>query len=411
MAVATAPEDEWALRILARPRRRLVAAIPAPALGWTAVTPVRAAGECGDGVEVEGRTIRNGLLEVEVADDGTIRVGALEGVGRVVDGGDFGDSYNYGPPAHDTLVGEPETVSVEVVTEGPVSAVLAVVRSYRWPVGVLADGSARTSGTALVPVTTRVELRAGEPFVRLQVSLENPCSDHRLRFHVPLAEAAEVSWAEGQLGVVERGLEPEAGHGEVPLATYPARGFVAAGGVAVLLDHVLEYEVVGGNELALTLLRATGLISRSANPYREDPAGPEIAIPAGHCRGPWRIGFALYPYEGSWVEAGVLAQMERYQHPFLTARGAGGGDAGSATGLEVSGDGVVLSSFRRRDDWLELRLVCQQPESRTATIGPGFREARDADLLGRPGAPLGLEDGVLRLELGAWEIRTVQLRR
>ncbi|MGI9111207.1 MAG: glycoside hydrolase family 38 C-terminal domain-containing protein [Gaiellaceae bacterium] len=414
LAVGTALDEEWELRILARSRRRLVAAIPAPAPGWTAVVPVRSAGERRDGVRIEGRTMRNGSLEVEVAADGTLRVGALEGIGRLVDGGDFGDSYNYGPPARDTLVSEPESVSVEVLAAGPVRAALAIVRSFRWPVGVLADGSARTPETALVPVTTRVELRAGEPFVRLEVSLENPCLDHRLRLHVPLAEAAAVSWAEGQFGVVERGLAPEAGHGEVPLATYPARGFVAAGGVAVLLDHVLEYELVDGDELALTLLRATGLISRSANPYRDDPAGPEVAIPAGQCRGPWSVGLALYPYDGTWVEAGVLAQMERYQHPFLTARGtggAGGAHAEGATGLEVKGGGIVLSSLRRRDDWLELRVVCQHPGSRTATIGPGLREARGADLLGRPGAPLDLDDGVLTLELGAWEIRTVQLTR
>jgi len=357
--------------------------------------------------------MRNGLVEVEVANDGTLRVGTLTGIGQLVDGGDFGDSYNYGPPLHDTLVGEPESVTVEVIAVGPVHAAFSIVRTYRWPIGVLQNGTARTPETALVPVTTQVALRAGERFVRLEIRLENPCYDHRLGFHVPLGQTAEVSWAEGQFGVVERGPAPEEGHGEVPLATYPARGFVAAGGVAVLLDHVLEYEILDGDELALTLLRATGLISRSANPYREDPAGPEIAIPAGHCRGPWRIGFALYPYEGTWVEAGVLAEMERYQHPFLKTRGAGGAGVGDVegAGLEVTGDGIVLSSLRRRDDWLELRLVCQQPGSSTATIASGFREARGADLLGRPGAPLDLDDGVLRLELGAWEIRTVQLRR
>jgi mannosylglycerate hydrolase len=72
---------------------------------------------------------------------------------------------------------------------------------------------------------------------------------------------------------------------------------------------------------------------------------------------------------------------------------------------------VVLSSLRRRGDWLELRLVCQHPHPVTATVGGGLVAAREADLLGRPGPDLPVADGALRLGLRAWEIRTVQLQR
>ena len=83
----------------------------------------------------------------------------------------------------------------------------------------------------------------------------------------------------------------------------------------------MEYEVVeDGRELALTILRSTGLISRSAHAYRESPAGPEIEIPDAQCRGPWGIGFALYPHDGAWHE-GVLGVLEQYLHPFLIAPG------------------------------------------------------------------------------------------
>ena len=208
---------------------------------------------------------------------------------------------------------------------------------------------------------------------------------------------------------------PEAGHGEVPVPTYPARGFVDAGGVAVLLDHVLEYELLRvpeGPELALTLLRSIGLISRSDHPYRDDPAGPEVAIPDAQCRGDWSIGFGLYPHAGSWSEAGVTAQAERYAHDLLAVAGHAAGAAGAAEeGLRVEGDGVVLSALRRRGDWLELRLVCEAPDAVVARVSGGFSEARTADLLGRPGEPLPLEEGALLLELPAWRIQTVQLRR
>jgi alpha-mannosidase len=385
-------EGRWHVEIAEAERRRLFADVPVPALGWTAVRPVEGPGAVEHAARAKGSTLSNGLLEVSAAEDGTLRIGPLEGVGRLVDGGDFGDSYNYAPPATDSLVQEPESVSVELRSAGPVRGALEVVRTYHWPASVLPDGSARSAETESVVVTTLVELRAGEPFARLRVSFENPCSDHRLRFHVPLARLAESSSAEGQFAVVERSGVPEAGHGEVPVETYPARGFVDAGGAAVLLGHVLEYELLDRRELALTLLRATGLISRSANPWREEPAGPQVAIPDCQCRRPWSVGFAVYPHEGSWAEADVLAWAERYQHCFLTASGRGeGNDLASAEGLRLDGRGVCLSSLRRREGRLELRLVNEQPEPRDAVVAGLFSERE------------------LRLSLEPWEIRTVEL--
>ncbi len=414
IAVSAARDETWHVRVRERPRRTFVAAAEAPAFAWAVVRPVHGSGSVQNPVAVEGDAMDNGLVGVRVAEDGTLemRTGAvaIAGVASLVDGGDFGDSYNYAPPTRDALVEHPERVTTTVSEAGPVRGRLDVVRTYRWPLGVLPDGSARTAESVLVPVTTTVELRAGEPFARLRIAFENPCADHRLRVHVPLPEPASASFAEGQFAVVERSLEVEGGHGEVPLATFPARGFVDAGGVALLLDHVTEYELLGGRELALTAVRAVGLISRNVNPYREAPAGPEVALPAAQLRGPRSFAFAVYPHGRSWIEAGVLERMEAYHHPFMAAHGAGRRDTLPESPLDVAGDGVVLSSLRRRGEWLELRLACESPQPTAATVSGAFTQARDADLLGRPGAPLPLDGGSLRLDLGPSEIRTVQLR-
>ena len=415
IAVRAAGDERWQVRVRERPRRTFVATVEAPAFGWTAVRPAHAKGATPHPVIVGEDSLDNGLAAVRVAEDGTLMVQggglSLTEVARLVDGGDFGDSYNYAPPVNDTLVEAPESVTTHVREAGPVRGRVDVVRTYRWPLAVLRDGSARAPEGALVPVTTTVELRAGEPFVRLRIVFENPCADHRLRVHIPLGRPASASFAEGQFAVVERGLGAEGGHGEIPLPTFPARGFVDSGGVAVLLDHASEYELVDGRELALTVLRSVGLISRNLNPYREGPAGPEVPIPAAQLRGPWSMAFAVYPHGRSWAEAGVLTQLEAYGHPFVAAPGTARRDAPPESPLAVEGDGVVLSALRRRGEWLELRLVCESPGPRSVVVSGAFREAREADLLGRPGASLSLDGARLRLELGAWEVRTVQLLR
>jgi mannosylglycerate hydrolase len=422
-AVLARPDEAWRLVVRAAERRRILARVPMPALGWAAIEVVARDGTeatdpepVADAVTAGERRIANGLVTVDVDDNGTFRLAGggvtLDGVGRIVDGGDLGDSYNYGPPSPDVIVDAPAVVEIEAGPSGPLRAGITIRRRFDWPVAIDPRTRVRTTQTVPTDVLTTLELRAEEPFVRVEVSFENRSRDHRVRFHVPLPGGATGSSAEGQYAVVDRGLEVEGGHGEVPLATFPARGFVQTEGVSALLDHIVEYEVLDGRELALTLLRSFGWISRNANPYREDPAGPEVPVPGAQLLGERSMHFALMPHAGSWAAAGVVAVAERYQHPALVVRGTG--PASDVTldgrGLAIEGEGVVLTALRRRGDWLELRVVAETSSATEAVIRGPFEEAREADLLGRPTGGLASEPGVLRLPLGPWEIRTIHLR-
>ncbi|MEU2615799.1 hypothetical protein ABZ570_30145 [Micromonospora sp. NPDC007271] len=450
LAAATGP-DRWRVRIVAAPRMTVAAQVAVPALGLAAVRPVAlpalpptgiavsadaaplapagAAGGAGAArpafapVVLHGRTVDNGLLRVEVAEDGTLGLSTpdgvrVDGVGRIVDGGDIGDSYNYAPPTADELVDKPRAVRTTVVHDGPLVAVLDVVREYRWPVGADVDAGSRRVDREAVTVTTRVEVRAGERFARLRVSFDNRCDDHRVRLHLPLPAPARSSYAEGQFAVVERGLTAEGGGGEVPLPTFPAAGFVAAGGVegslAVLLTQPTEYELTdSGRELAVTVLRAIGMLSRNRHALRDEPAGPQLPTPLAQCRGERSVELAVLPFRGDWRSAGVPAAAEAYRHELLSFPGAGeptGGLPAPVTGLTVDGDGVTLTSVRDRAGRVELRMVANGDSS--AVIGAGRRVhgAWRADLLGRSGEPLPVDgDGRVRLPLRAWEIATVQL--
>src|SRR4029453_17508693 len=100
---------------------------PAPpgvsALGWSGARAVEAHVTQRHEVTATEDVLDNGLLRVAIVEDGTLTVGELERVGRIVRGLDVGDSYNYGPPAEDVLVDEPESVAVEIRERGPLRAV------------------------------------------------------------------------------------------------------------------------------------------------------------------------------------------------------------------------------------------------------------------------------------------------
>jgi alpha-mannosidase len=370
------------------------------------------------------RALSNGLLEVAIAADGTLDVtGAdgteLHGVGRLVDGGDRGDSYNYAPPARDVLVSEPTEVAVELIENGPLRARTRVTRVYEWPTALSSERDLRSGRTVPTPVETLVEVRAGEPFVRISTSFLNQSADHRLRFHVPLPEPAAVSASAGQFAVTERGLTAEGGWGEYPIPTFPASSFVSAGAANVLLDHATEYELVGdGSELALTLLRAIGSISVNIHPLRDEPAASEIPTPGAQDLGV-RIEnrFAVVPAATGWQGAHAVALAEDFRNDVLVARGtapAAGQLPPDTTGVQVDGADILVSSVRRvadddRGAGIEVRLTAMSDTGSTARVTGAFTEATTVDLLGRPLSTAPVTDG-LELALGPWEIRTVVVR-
>jgi len=391
---------EWHLMVKEEPIRSGFAAIPVGPLGFRAAEPVAATARIAHAVVVGERRLSNDLLTVEVAADGTLTLSSVDGAiltgaGRLSDIDDVGDLYNFAPGGPE--IDEPAEVSVTVRESGPLVAALEVTRAYPW--------RERTE------VTMRVELRAGEPFCRLDFSFINRHPDHRVRLHVPLARQATHSHAEGQFAVVSRGLTSEGGHGEVPLPTFPAYSFVDAGGAAILLSQATEYELVDdGTELAMTLLRATGLISRAEHPLRAEPAGPVIATPQAQLIGAEiRTSLAVMPHSGEWPA--VLEAAEAFRHPFVATRGlAANGSFTGDDGLSVTGRGVTMTSLRRRDpDWLELRVVAMTDSPTTAYIGPVI-QARRADLLGNPGDPLAAAGNTIEVPLRPWEIATIQYR-
>lgn len=429
-AAAAAHPGEWRVQTLVEARAAALVPVHVAAGGLTSfrvtaddrsavpATPLAPATAGED-------TLANGLVKVVVADDGTLEVTGMDGtvlsgVGRLVDGGDRGDSYNYAPPARDALVSEPIQITVQVIESGPLRSRMRVTRVYEWPVALSSDRDQRSGHTVRTPVDMLVEVRAGEPFVRLSTSFLNQSADHRLRLHVPLPQPVAMSASAGQFAVTERGLTAEGGWGEFPLPTFPAGSFVSAGPATVLLDHTGEYELVDdGSALAVTLLRAIGSISVNIHPLRDEPAASEIPVPGAQDLG-MRIEnrFAIVPSAAGWQGANAVALAEEFRNDVLVTRGtapSSGPLPPSVGGIQVDGRNVHLSSIRSvtdstRTTGTEVRLAAMSDIATAVRVTGAFTEATTVDLLGRPISEPTPAPGTFELDLGPWEIRTVVLR-
>jgi mannosylglycerate hydrolase len=404
------------------PLREVVfAADSVPGFGWRSYRI-----EDGDGpatpVRADGLTLANEQVQVDVDPlDGTFSI-AVDGVrvvgaNRYVDGGDGGDTYNYSPPTDDRIVDRPESVQVAVLERGPVRARLLVTASYVWPAYAIGDErscSQRSDDSVTTEVRTTLELRTDERFLRVRVELDNHARDHRLRAHFPLPAPVDGSSAECAFAVVRRGLTAEGGPHEFGLPTFVSRRFVDASdgstGVALVHDGLLEYEVVNdGRELALTLLRATGYLSRSEIALRPNPAGPLDPLHGSQLQGPLAVEYAVVLHRGDWQTAGLYDLADEVLVPLGRVRGGGWAGAfrpATAARLTIEGARVSAVTRARAAAPLTVRVFNASPEPSVARVAIDGEPAR--------GEVVDLLDDVVdafdgQLALGAWEIATVRV--
>jgi alpha-mannosidase len=266
-----------------------------------------------------------------------------------------------------------------------VRASVRILSTYHWP--ERADERAQSrEGERRVEVTTDLEIRADERAVRVATSFVNPCCDHRLRVHLPLPELASASRAECAFGLVTRGLSAEGRPEELGLPTFPARRFVAAGGITVVHEGVCEYELVdlsetssgsGARTLALTVLRSTGMLSRLGMAFRPLPAGPLIRVDGLQLLNkPITFRYALAMGE---VDPFTLA--DDILLPLDVVWSSGGGSR-PASGSALCVDGAEVTAVRRVGDDIEVRLFNPGDAPTTVDLGAGV-EVCEVDFRGR----------------------------
>jgi alpha-mannosidase len=106
---------------------------------------------------------------------------------------------------------------------------------------------------------------------------------------------------------------------EQPIGTYPQKAFVSvddgAHGLTIANTGLPEYEVIDtpdGAEIAVTLIRAVGWLSRADISSRRGGAGPQLATPGAQMPGRWEFDYSIIPHAGDWASA--EAHVAAIQH-------------------------------------------------------------------------------------------------
>ena len=271
-------------------------------------------------------TLRNGALVLRIAADGALhltdvpsgRAYALRL--RLEDASDAGDTYDASlvpdlAPRFADPVDRPD-----VVEAGPIRASVASSYALDLPER-LADDRRTPVGATTLHARVTLHLDAFADVVRLDVALDNPADDHRLRMWLETDLTTHTLLRDAHWAVLRRPIDPPtaAGWYQAPARTHPVRRFAALDdalrGLALLTGGLPEVEAVrtaSGTALAATLLRSVGWLSRDDLTSRPEGAGPALPTPGAQQRGRFTAHLAIAPFT-----AGDAAHLARAADRFV----------------------------------------------------------------------------------------------
>ena len=373
-------------------------------------------------VEVGRAAIGNGRVQAAVSPTGTVQLvdpaslRRLDGLAELVSEGDAGDTYTFAPVPGDRPVTPQPRVRARVLAHGP------FVVGLGWEVRLSRDTGRVRAGYTL-------QLVGDEAAVRGTIRLENQATDHRLRLRFPTGLRGARCAAGAQFGSVERGPVPRRAPvrgalRETPVPTAPAHRWVAAArgavGLAVLLPGFFEYEWTARGELLVTLLRATGELSKPGLATRPGHAGWPTPTPGAQC-----LGTEVIPFGLAWATEALLHAPERleclWEDTFLPVQGTwlrqalAEPAATPPTGMTLEGEGLVFSSCNpaRTGEGFLLRCYNARPAAVAGTwrfarpVSGATRVRADGTPLGPPAAGAALS--ALSFTAGPHELVTFHL--
>jgi alpha-mannosidase len=198
---------------------------------------------------------------------------------------------------------------------------------------------------------------------------------------------------EMQFGVVERPTHYNTRHDfakyEVPghrFADLSEHGF----GLALLSDCKYGYSTLHGT-LRLSLLRA--------------PTSPDPKADIGR----HRFAYALYPHQGNWQAAEVVAEARRFSVPLVWTRGK----AEPVSFFSSDDPNLVLDTVKKSEEGYAviLRLYEAHGARGRARIKSSlpFARASVCDLLEREVSPVPVAQGMLEVSYRPFQILTIKL--
>ncbi|MHA1682747.1 MAG: alpha-mannosidase [Promethearchaeota archaeon] len=414
---------------------------------------------------VDTRCIENKFYKITVNRDGSFDLldkeldVTFKNQGMLEDVGDWGDEYDFSGPSdgqEDKIVLSAGCVK-DVVVESFGTVAKAIVRyELDLPEALTGDRKTRSNTYVKNNVVVEISLNQSEKIIYIVGRLDNRSKDHRIRMLFSSGLKSDVVNADGHFYVVPRPVDLPDGTGWVqpPVPTKHQKNFVSVNdgsrAFTVLNAGLPEYAASrngadGTVDLAITLLRSIGWLSRGDFKSRKGNAGPDLSTPGAQCIGLHEFEVGITTGKGTWLEANAHLRADEFNNPLqllspgslsqsmrqIDAFTIGFGQEERRTGnpvlpnslstCAVDGDSFIVSTVKRAendDNALVIRLVnmASAKQSCTVTVGKTFKNAEIVMLSEEPDSNHVVKASILSasgqsivLEVGAHVIVTLKV--
>jgi alpha-mannosidase len=312
-------------------------------------------------------------------------------------------------------------ISIKTFRHGLIPS-LEIEYALQTPARISPDRQSRSAERLRIPIVSRISLVPGTGRIDVQTEVDNQAADHRLRVHFPAPLEVQEANYDGHFEVIRRPVgAPEKGEDwvEDPRPEVPQRAFtdISDGDIGLMIANrgLPEVEVIcgdKGSEIALTLLRCVGWLSRDDMPVREGHAGPGFETPGAQVPGKWVFAYAIIPHRGNWRDA--------CQHAYAFQTALRGVERGMREGTIPSQGSFIthspaafkISAVKEVEDgcgWIVrgYNISSEQIQLNLKPLRP-FANARRVNLAEEEIAPLRVEDdGSVGIAVNGHEIVSV----
>lgn len=279
---------------------------------------------------------------------------------KFIDGADCGDLYNYCPPENDLVVSA-KIVKVEAEVR-KTSQILTVKYELRISARIASDRRSRSSDKLHMTIDSVLTVIPGVPRIDVHTVLDNRASDHRLRVHFPAPFSTTASWQDGHFEMIERPTalpDFDSSWEEPPRPEVPQSQFTAISNDQVSLiianQGLPEVEVFtnksGNSEIALTLLRCVGSLSRDDLTTRKGHAGPMgIATPDAQMIGQISFDYSIIPAGKDWQNSIQYAYSFNAPLKSISTQSHSGSLPSSCSLIENKNPNFVITAIKHPEN-------------------------------------------------------------
>ncbi len=368
---------------------KMYAEVSVPACGWSTLVPAHTTPGVVNTLSATTTSLENALLRVEFNNKGEIislfdkesarelATGACNSFVMYKDVPSSFDAWDIDSTYIDNPVELSEPAQIEVVSDGPLVAILRITRKLQTSTLTQEVRLLRTSRQ--LEFVTKIDWQERHKLLKVAfpVAIHSNEAIHEIQFgHLRRPNHASRQYDADRFEVAQQKWTALAEENR---------------GIAVLNDCKYGVNVVG-NSINLTLLRS--------------PLAPDMTAD----QGVQEFTYALYAWNGAFADSKLVQQAYALNVPLTIAPGAGG----DISTFAVSAPNVVIETVKPAEDGSDDVIVRLYEAYHMATrctlqTSLSFAGALSVNMIEEGEQPLHFADGAVELDFRPFEVKTVRM--